>query len=170
MSPFLKNKNGFTFIELILYMALVGMMMSYLTPLAWNMILGSKKVVTQQELSTQARFVSERIKREIRNANGINSVTATSISLISADLAKNPTIIDHSSGYVRITWGSSTPVNLNSVDTIVPTFTFTNYSTTASATSKHIGFEFTMDTNYNSERHEYYQSVTMRSSAEIRSN
>ena len=165
-----QNNTGFTLLELIIYMALVAMMMSYLTPLAWNMILGSKKVVTQQELSTQARFVAERIKQEIRNASGITTVSASSITLTSTVSAKNPTVIDISSGKIRVKWGTSPAINLNSNDTTVPSLTFTNYSTTANTTSKHIGFSFTLNTNYGSQRKDYFQTVTIRSSAEVRSN
>lgn len=167
-----KDKNGFTLLELILYMALVAMMMSYLTPMAWNMILGSKKVVTQQELSTQARFVAERIKYEIRNARDITAVTSNSITLIASDSSRNPVIIDRdaTTKKIRIKLGAAPYVNLNSADTDVESLTFSNYSSVATTKSKHVGFRFTMDTNYDSQRKEYYQSTTIESSAEVRSN
>ncbi len=80
-SQYKLNNKGFTFIELILYVAIVAIMMTALIPFAWNAIEGGVKSATEQEVFSQARYVSERIKYEVRNASSINSVTATQISL-----------------------------------------------------------------------------------------
>src|SRR3989344_7372816 len=68
------GEKGFTLIELILYMALVSIVLTAIVPFAWNIIGGGVKSSAQQEVFSQARFVSERIKYEIRNASGITSV------------------------------------------------------------------------------------------------
>ena len=72
-----KQQSGFTFIEIILYFALVAIVMSAIIPFAWNVIGGSVKSSIQQEVFANARYVSEIIKYEVRNSTGINSVTAT---------------------------------------------------------------------------------------------
>lgn len=164
------NSFGFTLIEVILYTAIVSIFLTALIPFAWDVIGGGVKSSAQQEVSSQARFVSERIKYEIRNSTGINSVSATSISLSSSVAANNPTIIDLLGGNIRIKLGASSEVNLNSPDTKITSLTFTNYSSTENDT-KHIQFTFTIDDNFASSRQEFdVPSYTVESSAEIRSN
>lgn len=162
--------RGFTYIELLIYMSIVTLMMTTLIPFAWNIIEGGAKSATQQEVISNARYISERLKYEIRNASGINSVSATSISLISSGSA-NPTVIDLSEGDIRIKQGTGDAVNLNSQDASISALTFTNYTSTSSAT-KHIQFVFTVNANYPGagQRQEYNTSTTMEGSAEVRNN
>lgn len=164
--------KGFTLIELILYVAIITIVMSALIPFAWNVIGGSVKSSAQQEVSSQARFVSERIKYEIRQASGITSVGATSISLtnFSPDTA---TVISLSGGKLQINKNGTGPVNLNSDDTTITTvggLIFKDY-TSADNKTKHIQFSFTMDDNYPGSRQEYdAPAIIVESSAELRSN
>ncbi len=169
---FYKNtEHGVTYIELLIYIAIVTTMMTGLIHFAWNVIEGAAKSKTQQEVYSQARYVTERIKYEIRNASGItpSGVSATSISLTETVAANNPTVIDLSGGNIRIKQGASAAVALNSQDTAVNSLTFTNYSSLDNKT-KHIGFTFTMVANLASTRQEFKESVPIRGSAELRSN
>lgn len=162
----MKNKAGFTFIELILYIAIVTIMLSALIPFAWNIIGTGAKSNTEQEVFSQARFISERIKYEIRNATGINSVSATSISL---GPVATPTIIDVLSGNLRITQGAVTTA-LNSPDVVISALTFTN-NTSADNKTKNISYQFTLSAiPTTSTRNEFSETTTIRSSAEVRSN
>ena len=166
----MRGQKGFTFIELILYVAIVTIVLGALIPFAWAVIGVGTKSSAEQEVYSQARYDSERIKYEIRSASGINSVAATSISLASSISANNPTIIDLSGGKIRVKYGSGTAQNINSNDTTVTSLTFTTYTSTDNKT-KHIGFNFTIDDNYGSSRQEYQvPAVTIESSAEVRSN
>ena len=163
----LNNNRGFTFIELILYVSIVTIMLTAIIPFAWNIIGSGAKSGTQQEVFSQARFVSERLKQEIRSANGINSVSATSISL---NTPTDPTtVIDLLAGKVRIKYGAASVINLNSDGTNVTSLVFTNY-TSADNKTKHIGFTLTITSNYSGSRQEYKETVTLRGSAEVRSN
>lgn len=163
------KKPGFTLIELILYLSIVTIVMSALIPFAWSVITSGTKNSTQQHLFSQARFVSEKIKREIRNASDINSVAATSISLATSTPSTNPTIIDLSGGQIRITQGAGSAVNLLANNTTASDLTFTDFSSGDDLT-KHIQFTLSLETNFSSAGHEYQESTTIRSSAEIRSN
>ena len=166
-----RNPLGFTLIELILYMSIVSIIIGALVPFAWNIIEGSSKSSVQQEVSSQARFVSEKIKYEIRNASSINS-PAAGASAATLNLNSSPTtIIDLSSGKVRISKdGGSSYVNLNSNDTLVSGLTFTSYTSSDNKT-KHIQFTFTIDDTGTSGRQEYQvPAVTIEGSAEVRSN
>lgn len=165
----MKNKQGFTLIELILYMTIITMIMGALIPFAWSVIEGGVKSSVEQEVSSQARYVSERIKLEIRNANSINSISAAGIDLNTA--ANAVTVIDLSGGKIRIKYGAGgTPINLNSSDTNISGLTFADYSSADNKT-KHIQFSFIIDDNYTGSRQEYDAvPILIESSAELRSN
>jgi hypothetical protein len=164
-------EKGFTFIELILYVAILTTMLIALIPFAWNIIGGGVKSATQQEVFSNARYISERIKSEIRNATGINSVTSSQISLSTATVATNPTVIALSGNNITITQGAGSAVNLNSQNTRISSLTFTNY-TSADTKSKHIQFVFTINAYYPNAgtRQEFNDSTTIEGSAEVRNN
>ena len=166
-----RYQRGFTFIELILYVAIVTMLLTALVPFAWNIIEGGAKSATQQEVFSTARYISERLKYEIRNSTGINSVSSTQISLITNDAATNPTVISSSSGAITIKQGASSPVALNTPNASVSAFTFTDYTSGDNAT-KHIQFVFTMKANYPGaiKRQEFNETTTIEGSAEVRTN
>lgn len=160
-------KKGFTYIELLLYIALVTIMLSALIPFAWAVIGSGEKNKTQQELYSQARFITERINYEIRNALDINSVSANQISLKETG-ATDPTIISLSLSKVFIQQGAGGQTQLNSNDTTVSDLTFSNY-TSFDRKTKNIGFTFTIQTP-SGLRQEFTESVSLRGSSEIRSN
>ncbi|OGE17571.1 hypothetical protein A3F00_05420 [Candidatus Daviesbacteria bacterium RIFCSPHIGHO2_12_FULL_37_11] len=166
----LKTDRGFTFIEIILYVSIVSIILVALVPFAWNVIGGSVKSSAEQEVNSQARFISERIKYEVRNADGINSVAAASISLDPPGTSNDPTIIDLSGGRIRIKLGAAADVDLNSTDTNITSLIFTNY-TSGDNKTKHIQFVFVIDDNFGSGRTEYdVPAQTIEGSAEVRSN
>lgn len=170
-NPLLKFSNrGFTLIELILYMAIVTIVMGALIPFAWNVIGGSVKSSAEQEVSSQARFVSEKIKYEIRNASSINEpLPGTSGSVLNLNSSPS-TVISLNSDKVQISDDGGAATNLNSNDTSVSGLTFTSYES-ADGKTKHIQFSFTIDDNYTGTRQEYNApAIAIESSAELRSN
>jgi hypothetical protein len=152
-------------------MGVITLILSALIPFAWNVIEGGVKGATEREIFTQGQYVADRITYEIRNASDINSVSSTQISLANANSATNPTIIYVSGGKVNIQQGSATPFAINSQNTTIQSFNFTNYSSSDNKT-KNIQFVFTIAANYpgTGTRQEYNGSVTMEGSAEVRSN
>src|SRR5579872_4849428 len=162
-------QDGFTLIELILYIGIVTIMMSALIPFAWNIIEEGVKNSTKQEIFTQGQYVADRITYEIRNASGINSVVSNQISLSTATPATNPTLISLNAGAINLQQGSASPIALNSKNTTVQSLTFTNYTSSDNKT-KNIQFVFTIAANYSGagSRQEYTGSVTMEGSAEVR--
>jgi type II secretory pathway pseudopilin PulG len=175
----MKLQKGFTFIELIIYISISTIVISAMIPFAWNIILTGAKSGAQQEVFSHARYMSERIKYEIRNALGITSVSSTQIVLCetSGACATNPTTITYVPrvGAIpgKITLqrnGAASADNLNTIDLDVTSATFTNY-TSADNKTKHIWFTFTVDDTGVSSRQEYKVTpVSIESSAEVRSN
>lgn len=165
----MKKRQGFTLIELILYVAVVTIMLSALIPLSGNIMSLGTKSTTAQELSANARYVSERIKYEIRHASGITPpVLTNSISLTNFS-PDTTTVIDLSGNKIRINKNGAGPINLNSDDTTITSLNFTDYSSVDSKT-KHIQFVFTITDNLSSARQEYINSVNIEGSAELRTN
>ena len=118
MKKYNVNRNsGFTYIEMILYISIVVIMMNALVPFAWNVIGTGAKSATQQEVSSAARYVSERISFEIRNASDINTGASTfgsspgTLSLAHSISAQNPTLITLTSGKVTIKQGTGIVTN-----------------------------------------------------------
>lgn len=164
-------QKGFTFIEAILYIAIISIMLSTLIPFAWDIIEGGAQSAVQQEVSSNARFISERIKFEIRNSLGINSLSANQIVLCetAGACATNPTTITFSSPNITIQNKGATVVNLNSNDVTVGSFTFTN-NTSSNNSTQNISFVFTLTQTYSGARRDFSSSATVQSTAEIRSN
>jgi len=165
----IKNEKGFSFIELILYVAIITIVLSAIIPFALTIITSAAKSNTQQEVFSQARFISEKIKYEIRNAVGINSVSTESISLATDDVSTDPTIISLTSGDVTIKKGSGSAVLINSDFVTITGLTFTN-NTSVDNKTKNISFVLSLEDNLTSVRQEYKASTSIRSSLEVRSN
>ncbi len=170
-------RKGFTLIETLIYMSVVSIIVTSLVLLCWNIISAGEKNIRQQEVYSSARLLTEKIKYQIRNADGINNSSdfgvnlavnpGNEISLVYA-APNNPTLIDVSSGQARITLGSASPVVLTPDNLTVTDLTFTNYSS-ADGKTKNIGFTLTI-TNNNPSIGNIHESSTVKSSAEMRSN
>ncbi len=171
----MKNKNGFTYIEFILYIAIVVILLNALVPFAWTIINNSARSATQEEVSSAGRYVSERIKYEIRNAQDLNAgassfgVNLGTLSLAETISGNNPTIIAVSGGKVTIKKGAAAAVNINSTDTTVTNLVFTN-NTSADISTKNISYTLTIQSSYAGAREDYIETITINSAGEIRSN
>ncbi len=164
------SHKGFTFIELILYISIVTIILSALVPFAWSAIQTGVKSSVQQEVNSNARYISEIIKYEIRRASGITSVTPTIISLTNFS-PDSTTVIEWNwaTGNVTIIKNGGVAVNLNSANTIPLSLIFTSYTSSDNKT-KHIQFTLNIAADYGAVRQEYQDSIVIKSSAEVRSN
>lgn len=169
----IKNERGFTLIELLLYIQLLAIFITGAIYFAWDVIYGSEKSAIEREVNQNMRFASKRIQYEIRNASGINSVSANSLCLSSSNNSHNPTLIYVSNGRLTVGWGGNTsdctsmtneqPLTSNNIT--VDDLTFSNNS--SGTDSYNIGFTFTVSStgtkNEWQKSEEYYGSVEMRS-------
>jgi type II secretory pathway pseudopilin PulG len=169
-------ERGFTFIELILYIAIVTIILAAIIPFAWSVIGSGAKSGAQQEVSSQIRYVSERLKYEIRNASmintsdfGVNLASDQTKQLSLTSPVNGTTLIKvTSSGVITITYGGNM-YNLNSSDIKVTNLTFTNL-TASDYKAQNIQYTITFNNTYNGNRQEYsVPSVTIEGAAELRS-
>lgn len=164
------DNSGFTFIELILYVAILGIFLTSSVLFAWDVMYGRVKSQTHQEVIHNARLVTKRIQTEIKNASSITSATGSTLTLATADPATNPTIIDLNAGRVRIGYGSTgdcpitAPCFLTSDWVTVDSLLFTDLS---SGSSENVQFTVTIISA--ADRKEWQASVTYQGSAEVRS-
>jgi Tfp pilus assembly protein FimT len=179
MKNFKNLSEGFTYVEAILYIAIISLMLTTLIPFAWNIIEGGAQSSIQEEVSSNARYISERIKYEIRNATGVNSTNcgavSKTISLSNSNANLNPTVINYDNiGFdVTIKQGltglMATPMPLNSNDINITNFSCTQNISSDSKT-KNISVGFTVQQANTSSRADFKFSMPVSTSAEVRSN
>lgn len=177
-SPFLtrnlSSSSGFTLIEVIIYVALVSVFISGAIFFAWDIIYGRVKSQVQIEVNQNLRLASDRISFEIRNADSINSVSGSSLSLSVSDSVRDPTVFDVSGGRLRIGYGGAgpcpitSPCNLTSDLVTVANLTFTDLS--VGIESANVRFTITVASNNPSGRQEWERSQTYSTAVELRSN
>jgi prepilin-type N-terminal cleavage/methylation domain-containing protein len=179
---YLGNQRGFTYIELLLYMAIISILFSALIPYAWNVIGGGAKSSAEQEVYSQARLISERIKYEVRNSTDIN----VSSSSLGVDLAlvpgsqlsvakpntsgNDPTIFSVVNGDLMIKQGSGQATQLNSDNIMIESLKFISYIS-GDLKTKNLQLLLSIKDDYQSSRQEYQVPViNIESSIELRSN
>ena len=164
-----KLERGFTLIELILYVALVSIMLATLIPFAWSVIEGGVKIGVEQEVYSQARYLSERIKEEVRDASAVTVCNNTTLTLTNPVAAMSPTTFAYASNEVKITQGTQIPapgIRLHSIDTSITSFACTNYT---GANTDNVQITFTLASNYPSAtRKAYSESIIIELTAETR--
>jgi prepilin-type N-terminal cleavage/methylation domain-containing protein len=125
-------KKGFTLIEFMLYIAIVGVMLAVTAGSSLQILLNREKLAVIEEVSHNARFSLEKIIATVRNAQAINSpapaASASSLSLQMANAALNPTVFDLSGGVIRITEGAGSAVDLTTNEVTISTLLFSNIS------------------------------------------
>ncbi len=162
------KKPAFTLIEVVLYITIVTLILISVSRIGLGVVNSGAKSRSQQEVASTARFLSEKIKSEIRMASGIATVSANTLTLSNFAPDTN-TVINLEAGKVRINKNGSGAVNLNSNDTLVTELSFANNSSLDNLT-KNISFIVTVTTATTSASQIYQANTTVRSSAEIRSN
>ena len=145
---------------------------------AWSIIYLGEKNNTQQEISAAARLISERLTREIRNAQAIGSsdfgdnlaLDASKSFSLQENSPRNSIRFFVQNGKLFIQEDGNEAVALQPDTTKTTNFVFTNYSSNDNVTQQ-VGFTFTIEANYPyaGDRQEYKGNVRVESSAEVRS-
>ena len=165
--------KGFTFIELILYIAIISTVLGSVIPFAISVIQGSAKSEIRDQVNTSASLISAFISSRIRNASGINLTGSNFGTNLAADPsarftlditgAGTPLVFSVLDGSLMLSRSGGAPVNLNSSGTRVTELIFTDNS------SENISFSLTLTDNSSSTRQEYQSSINIVSSSQLRS-
>lgn len=166
----LKNRKGFTLVELILYVsvsALVALAASGLIILIVQARVKSQTVAEVEQVGSQ---VMNLITQTVRNSPKINSPlpggTSGVLSLANQSSTKNPTIFDVQSSTIRIAEGVSLPVPLTSFRLLASGLLFQNFS--RANTSGTVRVQFTLTHQNPGGRNEYDYTKIFHGSATIR--
>jgi len=171
MKKNLKNNNGSTLIELILYISLATGMLLVIS-MAFSIFFYSLiKNQTILEVDQQGAQIMQIVTQTIRNANSVNSpalgINDASLSLSVPDPLSNPTIFALSGNEINITEGLNPEVSLTNTSRIIASgLLFENLS--RNLTPNTIGISFTLSHVNSSGRNEYNYSRTFYGSASLR--
>ncbi|MDQ3158917.1 MAG: type II secretion system GspH family protein [bacterium] len=155
---YLKNRNGFTLVELMLYIVLISGLLITLSVFVSLMLSARIKSRTVSDVEASGRIAIEQIEQSLRNATAVASPTpgnsSASLSLTTTTPGNNPTIYDLSSGTIRVNEGAGSPIDLTDPNTIeVTNLSFENVA--RAGTPDIIRITFTVSFDSGSSRNEY---------------
>jgi type II secretory pathway pseudopilin PulG len=153
MKLFKKPKKGFTLVELILYIAITGLVASSLVLLTISVSKSKDKNYIMQEVNGNVRKALSVIQQTIRSATSTNAAASTFgsdpgvISLAMDEVSKNPTIINLSAddGVLQIKEGTSSTISITSSEVKITNFVLTDLS--VSSTRENIRVQITAKYN-----------------------
>ena len=147
-------------------------MMGVISLFMFSILQSQAKFKTISEVDQQGIQVAQIISQAIRNSNGITSPTqgnsGSSLTLESADSAKNPTVFNSNGTNMQIKEGTSVTTPLTNSKVSVSGLSFSNLSLTD--TPGVVKFQFTITYINLSGRNEYDYSKTFYGSASLRFN
>ena len=68
-------KKGFTLIEAVLYLAIAGTVLYFISGFAFNIIFGKSKIETIQSVNDNSQSVLDKIGSAVNDSTGINGIS-----------------------------------------------------------------------------------------------
>lgn len=128
----IKNKNGFSLIETIIYVAIFSVFIIALVSFGSSMTASRLHNQTVLEINDQGAKIMKTITQVLRNANNVNSPsisnTASSLSVATGVPATNPTIFSENGGILYVAEGAGGQIALTNNKVIVSNLLFSNFS------------------------------------------
>lgn len=170
--------SGFTIIEFVIYIALVGAVLVAVTGFAFEFVAAQAKAQALQEVNRNARLAISRIGLEVREATDLNAGDSTFgshpgvLSLETGSVATDPTIFCVTAGVLRVSQGdaacdASDPALTSDLVT-VSSFTVDNAST--SGRSKFVRVSVTVEYTNPSAISEFSATTTLQTTAILHKN
>lgn len=163
---YLLNRQGTSLIEILIYVAIMGILMAAIT----SFIVSNKKIGDRDEaiseVETQGNEIVEIISQTIRNSSEITGLalgaTASQLTVVDNGVT---IIFNLASGKITLKRGGATAVNLNSDQVVVSNLSFKNFG---NATKDSIKFQFEAQYSNPGNKAELNYTKTFFSSASLR--
>lgn len=165
----LKNKKGMSLLELLIYIAILSGLMVVVSDAFISLSKGRGQAEARSEVNSAIRFVSERIKQDVKNASIVSTpIFGTPASTLGMTVSGVPVVYDVLGGVLRRTEnGVAASTTRNTVVVDTPTFTrLENYNSVLNATTTAIQTSITF--RYNAPSTDWTYSDTLRTTASIR--
>jgi prepilin-type N-terminal cleavage/methylation domain-containing protein len=140
-----KQQQGFTLIELILYISLLSIFLSGAIIFAWDVIYSREKAHAQRMVNQSASTAMMRIDYEIRNAETITSITPTQLVLSKGG---STTTFNLNGTTLEISQDGSGPFPLTSNQTKVTNLVFSETNTSL-VNTKGVTIDITLEQTSN---------------------
>ena len=164
------KQRGYTLIELLLYIAILGILLGALTSFFSVSLTARIKNESIVEVDRQGEFMIDMIARTVRAADSITAPTAgasgSTLTLAMPTAGVNPTIFNMSGTTLQIKEGAGATIPLNSGRVAVTGFTAKNLS--RASTPGVIQVSFTVSAVNTTGRNEYDYQKTFTTSASLR--
>jgi type II secretory pathway pseudopilin PulG len=149
----IRDKRGITLIEAIIYIAIIGIVLTGFINFSLSNSLNREKVFVISEVNSNIRTSIELIQSRVFGADSIdfnNSILDTDPGLIYlnyTDIAKNPTIItlDQDNGSLLIKEGNNATTTVTNDKVIISNLTFSDF--TKVGTRDTVRIELSVDYN-----------------------
>lgn len=165
----MKTPRGFSLLELILYIAISGVILSISSSLFITLIEARQKHQAVTEVEAVGQQIVQLMTQTIRNAEAITGPTVGAIgpnlTLDVSAVSSDPTIFDVASNQLRITEGA-TAVPISSTRVTVSGFSVTNLS--RANTPGVVRFQFTLTHVNPAARQTYNVTRTFYATASLR--
>ncbi len=122
-----KGSKGFTLIELIVYLSIVGIILTGISYLILDILKGQASSYSDQEVNYQLRYISGIMVEDIRTASDIASLSEENLILVLAESENIAYSFDENSKNLIRQIGSLEPAIINS-ENVEITGGFINYS------------------------------------------
>jgi len=113
-----RHNQGFTLIELIIYIAIVGLILTSISYLYIELIAGQERFGSRLEVNQNLRTIIQHFERDARAAATITNVAADSVEFL-IDGQSVRYFFNDATGDIERQVGSATPVELNSSSILV---------------------------------------------------
>jgi type II secretory pathway pseudopilin PulG len=172
----LRTRSGFTLIETMIYIAIIGGAVSSFVLFATTVSNVRSKIYVQQEVNANARVALDVIADRIRSASGVNAGNSTfgsdpGVLELSMDAAAaNPTIINLSAndGILQIKEGASSVVALTSDEVRVSNLVFTDLTPASGNQRENIRIDLTIEYNVPSGDANFGYTNSVQTSVSVR--
>jgi prepilin-type N-terminal cleavage/methylation domain-containing protein len=171
----LKMNKGFTLVELLIYIAIIGMVMTTFLYFGMTIFDYRNKSNVVQEVQAKERLALSLMSQKIRGAKDVNIASSTFnvdpgvLSLKMDDSSKSPTIfsLTKADGSLQISEGGTGTTTITSNNALVTNLIFTNLTAT-SGIADDIGINITIKYNGSSQDVENSYSDSAETAVSVR--